>query len=108
MREAVRVHRFVRDFIRYTRDVRGVETLHTAPQILQQRQGDCDDKAVLIASMLESIGHETRFIAVGYGGKFRHVYPEAKVRGKWVGLEATENWPAGRVAKMPMRMVQEI
>lgn len=109
MQEAVRIHRFVRDRIRYTRDVRGVETLHTPTQILRQRQGDCDDKSVLIASLLESIGHKTRFVAIGYGGSFCHVYPEVNIRGQWVPLEATENWPAGKAPPKPSkRMEQEI
>ncbi|MDI1303019.1 MAG: transglutaminase-like domain-containing protein [bacterium] len=107
--EAVRIHKFVRDEIRYTKDVRGVETLHTVPQLLQQRQGDCDDKTVLISALLESIGHRTKLVAIGYGKNYCHVYPEVNIRGEWIGMEATENWPFGKVPPNPTkRMEQEI
>ncbi len=105
--EAVRVHRFVRDQIRYTRDVAGVETLHTAPQILRQKQGDCDDKSILIAALLQSIGHKVRLVAIGYGPAFSHVYPEVNVRGEWIGMESTENWPFGVVPPNPTRRMEQ-
>lgn len=107
--EAKAIHAFVKDHIRYTRDVRGVETLHTAPQILKQAQGDCDDKSVLIASLLEAIGHEVQFVAIGYGENYSHVYPEVKIRGQWYAIETTENWPFGKAPPKPKkRMVQAV
>lgn len=105
--EAERVHAFVRDQIRYTRDVAGVETLHTAPQILRQRQGDCDDKTVLIGSLLQAIGHRVRLVAIGYGRAFSHVYPEVNVRGTWIGMESTENWAFGVVPPNPTRRMEQ-
>lgn len=106
--EAERIHNFVRDEVRYTKDVRGIETLHTAPQLLRQRQGDCDDKTVLAASLLEAIGHKTRLVAVGAGGVYRHVYPEVLIRGEWIAVETTEPWPLGKAPAMPMRMVKNV
>jgi len=95
--QAAAVHAFVRDRIRYTRDVRGVETLQTPIQTLRLGQGDCDDKSMLVAALLESIGHPTRFVAVGFTpGTFSHVFPQTKIGGKWVTLETTEAWPMGR------------
>lgn len=91
------LHAFVRDHIRYVRDVRGVETLHSADKVLELRGGDCDDKAILLASMLESIGHATRFKAVGFApGKYSHVFVEVQLNGKWVPLETTRPWDAGK------------
>lgn len=96
------LYRFVRDRIRYVRDVRGVETLHTADRILENKQGDCDDKSILLASLLESLGHTTRFTAIGFSpskklfGKmtspgYSHVLPEVLLRnGDWLALETTE------------------
>lgn len=91
-RDEVRVlHAFVRDKIRYVRDVRGIESLQTPDKTLEFHSGDCDDKAVLVASLLESIGHKTRFVAVGFApGRFQHVYAETKVGQNWVPLETTE------------------
>ncbi len=90
------LHAFVRDRIRYVRDVRGVETLQTPEITLQLKAGDCDDKSVLLAAMLESIGHPTRFCAVGFRpDHFSHVLVETKIRDKWLPLETTEPVEAG-------------
>lgn len=96
MGEITVLHKFVRDNIRYVRDIRGVETIHSPEQILLQEYGDCDDKSLLLASLLESIGHPTRFVAVGKErNKFCHVLVETKVGDKWLPLETTENVLAG-------------
>lgn len=82
---------FVRDRIRYLKDIRGVETIQTPERTLENAQGDCDDKSVLLASLLESIGHPTRFVAIGFTpGKYSHVYVETKIGNKWISLETTE------------------
>lgn len=85
------VFAFVRDRIRYTRDIRGVETVQTPAATLDIGQGDCDDKATLLAALLESIGTPTRFVAVGYRApeQFSHVYLEARAAGAWIPLDAT-------------------
>lgn len=90
--EARAIHRFVRDNIRYTMDVRDVETLKNPLYTLQSGQGDCDDKATLACTLLESIGHPCRFVAIGYGapGHFDHVYAETKIGPRWIALETTE------------------
>ena len=78
------------------RDINGVETLHEAQQVLKQRSGDCDDKAILLASMLESIGIPTRFVAVGFRPNFfSHVFVEARPYGDWIALETTHPAPMG-------------
>lgn len=97
---------FVRDRIRYVRDVRGVETLQDAERTLTLRQGDCDDKSVLLAAMLQSIGHPARFHAVALQpGRFSHVYVDSLIGGKWVALETTEPWPMGRAPVAVEHMV---
>jgi transglutaminase-like putative cysteine protease len=104
--EIKKLHAFVRDEIRYVRDIRGVETLHIPERVLDQQHGDCDDKSVLLAALLESIGHPTRFVAVGFvPGRYSHVFVESKIGEKWVPLETTENvgigWtPKGIAARM--------
>lgn len=90
-REIDAVYRFVRDEIRYVRDVQGTETLHTAEQILKQRAGDCDDKSILLAAMLGAIGFKTRLVAVGFKpGQYQHVFVEVKLGKSWIPLETTE------------------
>ena len=115
MGEVRAIHQFVRDDIRYVRDIHGVETLTIPNKLLVTRQSDCDDKALLTAALLESIGHPARFVAVGRNpGEFEHVLVETKLFTKgghpqWVPLETTEpvqvGWyPAG----MPYRLVYNI
>lgn len=98
---------FVQRKIRYVKDIRGVETLHTPPHVLRLGQGDCDDKSLLLASLLESIGHPTRFVAVGAKkGRFSHVLVQTKIAGRWVWAETTEPWPLGRGPKFKSMMVE--
>lgn len=100
--EIYSLYNFVKDRIRYVRDIRGIETLHTAERILQNKAGDCDDKSILLASLLESLGFKTRFVAVGFSapqksffGKpqargYSHVLPEVLLKNDWIPLETTE------------------
>ena len=82
---------FVRDSIRYTRDINGVETVQTPLKTLEYGAGDCDDKATLLAALLESIGFETRFHAMGFKpGDVSHVLLECELNGQWIALETTE------------------
>jgi transglutaminase-like putative cysteine protease len=113
--EIAAIHRFVRDRIRYVRDIEDVETVQSAEATLKLKSGDCDDKAVLMAAMLKSIGHPSRFVAVGFKpGKLTHVYVEARVRrngagSHWVPLENTEPWDTGVGAPGVVgRMIQDV
>lgn len=104
--EAKSLFEFVRDRIRYVRDIAGVETLQDAERTLQLGQGDCDDKSVLLASLLQSINHPARFHAVAFTpGKFSHVYVDTLVGRQWVGLETTKPWPMGQTAPAVEHMV---
>lgn len=85
------LHAFVRDYIRYIGDVTDVETVQSPDATLRLAAGDCDDKSVLLCALLESIGHPTRFVAVGMSpGVYEHVYVETKIGNSWVPLETTE------------------
>lgn len=94
--EVESVFNFVRDHIRYVRDVHGVETLMAPPTVLASRLGDCDDQSCLLACMLESIGYPTRFVVAGYnGGDFEHVYLQVWAGNRWVSMDPTEPHPMG-------------
>ena len=98
--EARALFMFVRDNIRYTRDIEGVETLQTPRATLQIKQGDCDDKSILLAALLLSIGHPARFMAIGpKRGIFNHVLVQVSIRGKWYSLETTEPYSFGQSPK---------
>lgn len=91
------IHRWVQSNIQYVKDIRGVETLATPTKTLEFGKGDCDDQSVLLASLLESIGHPTRFVAIKLKtfGPYVHVFTETKIGPRWYPLETTELWPAG-------------
>jgi len=81
---------WVRNNIRFVRDIRGIETVATPARTLELGQGDCDDMAVLVSSLLESISHPTRFIAVGFRpGELSHVFTETRIGNRWVPLETS-------------------
>ncbi len=103
------LHRFVRDRIRFVRDVNGTETLQEPERTLQFKAGDCDDKAMLLAAMLESIGYKTRFHAIGFQpGVFSHVYTEVRLGKAWVPLETTQDWPPGRTVDAVSHMIMNV
>jgi hypothetical protein len=84
------LHAFVRDHVRYVRDVVGVETLQTPIQTLNVLAGDCDDKAMLFCALAGSIGFETRYAAIGvHGEPFSHVMAQALLEnaGQYVNAE---------------------
>lgn len=90
------LHGFVRDSIRYVQDINGVETVQEPRKTLEYGAGDCDDKSTLLAAMLESIGHPSRFMAIGFEpGIFSHVYVETRIGANWIPLETTEPVEAG-------------
>jgi transglutaminase-like putative cysteine protease len=81
---------FVRDRIRYVMDPLYVETIAGPMETLETRQGDCDDKSVLAASLLQAIGHPARFVAVAYDrGPLSHVFVETMIGNEWWPMELT-------------------
>jgi len=90
------LHAYVRDSIRYLQDPVDVERLQSADKTIELGAGDCDDKSILLAALLESIGHPTRFIAIGFEPEiYSHVYVETKIGAEWVPLETTESVEVG-------------
>jgi transglutaminase-like putative cysteine protease len=90
--EAETIFNYVQSTIRYTQDVNDVETLHPAQWVLANGYGDCDDFSILIASMLESVGHKCRFMAISFEGPedFSHVLVQTKIGDRWITVDATE------------------
>lgn len=85
---------YVRDHITYVPDPRRVEMVQTPPQTLTIRTGDCDDKATLLATLLESVNLPTRFVAMGFQDgaahgmtAYSHVLNEVQLHGQWIPLE---------------------
>jgi transglutaminase-like putative cysteine protease len=105
------LHGWVQRNIQYVQDVRGVETVQTPPKTLEYSQGDCDDQATLLATLVESIGYRVRFAAIKTNpfAPFCHVYSEVNLGTRWIPLETTEPWPAGQGPKViAAKMTQDI
>jgi transglutaminase-like putative cysteine protease len=96
--EAAALTYWVRDHIRYVRDVNDVETVQTPLKTLDFGQGDCDDQATLLATLLQAVGFRTRFMAIKTAalGPYIHVLTQAHVNRDWVPLETTEDWEPGQ------------
>lgn len=84
--------------VRFTDDVVGVETLHSAREIVRLQIGDCDDFTILICSLLETAGLPTRIVTVSANGEdptqFSHVYPEVNIDGDWKAVDFARRSPA--------------
>jgi PKD repeat protein len=76
----------------YARDTRGIEEFQYSNESLLNRhgkfsgQGDCDDFAILMASLIESIGGTSR-IVLAYGPTGGHAYTEVYL-GKAKGVDS--------------------
>lgn len=104
------VHEYVRDQIRYLRDIVDVETVQEPEVTMQMAAGDCDDKVTLACALLNSIGHPCRMVALRFNPNpdFSHVVAETKLADRWVGMELTEPWPLGKIPPASERMVVKV
>lgn len=75
----------------YRRDPFGVELLQDVWATLDRKRGDCDDATVWLAAAAQILGCPTRIVTVSTRADKEpvHVYPEALVSGRWLGLDAT-------------------
>lgn len=84
--EAVAIGRWVQQNVAYMKDPDGVELLQDPIYIIKKSQsnearGDCDDMALLMATLLISIGIKPSFKIVRWqkpNGNFNHIYVTVK------------------------------
>jgi transglutaminase-like putative cysteine protease len=97
--EVLSLFHWVRNNIRYTRDIFRVELLHTARRMLELQAGDCDDMTILLGAMLLATGHPVRIALTGFRPEkphvYSHIYLEVNVNGKWIALDPTMDRPIG-------------
>jgi hypothetical protein len=106
--EARAIYNWVLRHIRFTRDIRGKETLHAARETIRLAIGDCDDFTILTLALAQSIGHRGRIVTVASDARdpetFSHVYPEVAINGRWVALDAARRSPGfGKTPNNPFR-----
>ena len=96
---------WVRSKTRYTRDPFGAELIRHPKRMVGdyfetgQIAVDCDESATLLASLLGSIGHNTRVLLVDaspYSRDISHAIAQVEYNGKWVFIETTKDLPIGR------------
>lgn len=81
---------YVRDRITYRRAPVGTQLVADARRTLQMGVGDCAMKSVLLATLLATLGHPSRFVVLSYDGEdYQHVFIEASINGHWVALDPT-------------------
>ncbi len=90
-KELSTILRWARKVADYRRDPYGVELLQDVWATLDRKRGDCDDFTVLLCSAAEVLGCPCRIVTVSTrkDRSPNHVYPEAYVAGKWLGMDAT-------------------
>jgi len=86
------VYNWVKDNIEFRGEYE--ETLQAPEATLRLRAGDCDDHAMLLAALLQSLGYKTRFRTVAPRSDpefFSHVFVEVedKREGGWISLDST-------------------
>jgi hypothetical protein len=76
--------------INYVRDPWDVERIQAPTVTLAQRAGDCDDHAILSASLLQSLGIQTGFRVVSRSGRdFDNIYSFYKSPEGWKSFDTT-------------------
>ena len=100
--EVTAIFNAVRDEVRYTHDIRGIDTYQHPKRTLQFHGGDCDDSSSLLAAMLMSAGYEVRgrIIRTNDAEDWNHIFVIVKVptgndSSKWCALDASVRKPAG-------------
>jgi hypothetical protein len=110
--EITSLFEWVRNNIRYTRDIFQVETLHTPRRMLELRAGDCDDMTILLGAMLKATGHPVRLCLVGFRRRYphlySHIYPEVQIGNRWIAIDATMHHPIGWAPPAVWKRVCEI
>lgn len=98
----------IRQNVRYTSDIAGIDSYQLPQKTLRMRTADCDDFSSLAAASALSLGIPVRFKVIRTKGApdWNHIYTEMGVpRGKpkrWVPFDASVNKPLGWEAPKAM------
>jgi Transglutaminase-like superfamily len=101
--EGAAIFNWMRANIRYTRHVRGTQTLHAARETVRLGVGDCPMYTVLALALAAAVGIRGRIVTIAADSEapeeFTHVYPEILAGNRWIALDAARRDPA--FAKTP-------
>lgn len=114
---------WVKHNIGYCPDPVDLEMIQTPPRTLSTGYGDCDDQAILLATMLATIGLATRFKAVGGVGEewsgnegdtggesYSHVYSQVRLGDRWMALDTivASSYPGWEPPDITVLMVAHV
>ena len=113
MDEVKKVYKFLLDHTRYVRDPVNRELIQTPELMVRDiidlegktghlAQGDCDELATFLATVLQAIGHKTRFIFGAFDRGWQHVWvqdTDANADKGGVMLDLAERLPVGKVLR---------
>jgi hypothetical protein len=108
---AKKLFHHIRDNVRYTSDIYGVDTYQKPSHTIALKTADCDDGSTLTCSALQSIGIPCRFKVIRTKGArdWNHIYPQAGFPRanpkRWVSMDSSVNMPFGWEA--PPKMVAD-
>jgi hypothetical protein len=98
--------KWVHKNIRYVPDPLHTEFVQCPLELLKVRYGDCDDMALLLASMLEAVGIDTRFVTTGHSAaNMEHIYIEIEIGGKWFPADPTLDMPLGVAVELGSKKI---
>lgn len=95
--EILSIRNFVAERVRYQNDPVALELVKDPQRLVEEMArhviavGDCDDIALLLATMGRQLGRESEFITVGFGApnNFSHVFTRVKEpkTSRWIVLD---------------------
>lgn len=90
---------YVKAAVTFRKDPYDAELVRDARRTLQAGCGDCDDIAVLLASLLACVGECPRFAIMKMSKNspdWEHVYVEVQLGNKWLPLDTTRDPKQGK------------
>jgi transglutaminase-like putative cysteine protease len=98
----------IRQNVRYTSDIMGVDTYQRPAHTLGLKSGDCDDYSSLTCSSLGSLGIPCRYKVIRTKGArdWNHIYAQAGFPRanptRWISMDSSVNMPFGWEAPKSM------
>lgn len=68
------IWKYIKDNIKYVRDLIGIEQIRTPERLLSDKIGDCEDYSIFAASILKNLGYNPKFLVVAMDGGYQHIY----------------------------------
>ncbi len=100
-KSAIALFGWTRDNVRYTLDPHNVELFQSTERSIAEGIGDCDDQAIVLGSLLQTVGIPVRLRVIGLKGstQYSHIYVLAGLPpnnpSEWFPLDASRPEKAG-------------